>query len=162
MSSSGAGMVSWRRTKPYRAAAPSRAAASVGPVKPWVAASLTAYTTAIMPTSDRTTLIRSQGPGFGLRDSGRVRMPTRTRTAITGRLMRKTEPHQKCSSRKPPVIGPTAVPAEAVAPQMPTARLRSRGSWKMLRIRARVAGIRVAPATPSSARARIMSSGVVA
>ncbi len=46
---------------------------------------------------------------------------------------------------------------------MPMARLRSRGSWKRLRMRASVAGIRgTAPATPSSARARIIISGVVA
>lgn len=129
---------------------------------PCVAASFTAYTMPIIPTSERPTLVRSHGPGFGLRDSGSSLMPTRTRTAITGRLIRKTEPHQKCSSRKPPTTGPTAVPAEAVAPQMPMARLRSRGSWKRLRIRASVAGIRVAPATPSSARATISISGVVA
>lgn len=89
-------------------------------------------------------------------------MPTSTSTAMTGRLMRNTEPHQKCSRSSPPRIGPIAVPAEAVAPQMPMARLRSRGSWKRLRIRARVAGISVAPATPSSARAAIITSGVCA
>ncbi len=36
------------------------------------------------------------------------------------------------------------------------------GSWKRLRISARVDGISVAPATPWSARARIIISGVVA
>ncbi len=115
-----------------------------------------------MPISDRATLPRSQGPGEGSRDSGSSLMPTTTRITITGRLIRKTEPHQKWPSRKPPTTGPTAAPAEAMAPQMPTARLRSLGSWKMLRIRARVDGISVAPAMPSRARATIISSGLVA
>ncbi len=45
---------------------------------------------------------------------------------------------------------------------MPMARLRSRGSEKMFRISPRVDGIRVAPATPSRARATITVSGLVA
>lgn len=121
-----------------------------------------AYTTPIMPTRESATLIRSQGPGAGFFDSGIIRTPTTTRTAITGRLIRKTDPHQKCSSRNPPTTGPTAAPAEAMAPQMPMASERSRGSLKRLRIRARVDGIKVAPATPSSARARIIISGLFA
>lgn len=59
-------------------------------------------------------------------------------------------------------VGPTAMPAEAAALQIPMARLRSRGSWKRLRISARVEGINVAPATPSSARAAIIIPGVCA
>ena len=139
---------------------PMTAAPAVSPRRPCTVTSLTAYTTATMPTSESATLTRSQGPGFGLRDSGSSLMPTTTSTAMTGRLIRKTEPHQKCSSRKPPTTGPTAAPADAAAPQMPTARLRSLGSWKMLRISASVDGIRVAPATPSSARATIIMSGL--
>ncbi len=115
-----------------------------------------------MPTSDSRTLGMSQGPGSGLRDSGMTLAPTTTSSAITGRLIRKTEPHQKWPSRKPPRTGPTAMPAEAIAPQMPTARLRSLGSWKRLRISARVDGISVAPATPSRARAAIIISGLLA
>lgn len=138
------------------------AAAPASQLTPCAAASLMAYTTPIMPTRESPTLSMSHGPGAGFLDSGISLMPTTTRTAITGRLMRKTEPHQKCSSRNPPTTGPTAAPAEAIAPQMPMARLRSRGSWNRLRIRARVDGIRVAPATPSSARATIIISGVVA
>lgn len=129
---------------------------------PLAAASFTAYTTAITPTSERATLTRSHGPGAGSRDSGSSFIPTRTSTSITGRLMRKTDPHQKFSSRNPPTTGPTAVPADAAAPQIPTARLRSFGSWKMLRISARVEGISVAPATPSRALAAIIISGLLA
>jgi hypothetical protein len=38
---------------------------------------------------------------------------------------------------------------------------RCRGSWNMLRIKASVDGISVAPATPSTARAAISISGLV-
>ena len=39
----------------------------------------------------------------------------------------KTEPHQKCSSRKPPVIGPRPMPSADTPAQMPIALPRSRG-----------------------------------
>ena len=79
---------------------------------------------------------------------------------MTGTLIRNTEPHQKCSSRKPPSTGPNAAPAENAEAQMPTAMLRSRGCGNRPRISARVAGASVAPATPSRARATINNSGV--
>ncbi|MDF9812180.1 hypothetical protein M2266_001411 [Streptomyces sp. SPB162] len=120
------------------------------------------YTTPNMPTRESATLNRSQGPGSGLRDSGSSLEPTISSTAMTGRLIRKTEPHQKCSSRMPPTTGPTAAPAVEAAPHTPIAKLRSRGSVKRLRISARVDGIKVAPATPIRARAMISVSGVCA
>ncbi len=101
---------------------------------------------------DRATLGRSHGPGCGLRCSGSSTMPPTSRTSITGTLIRKTEPHQKCSSSTPPTTGPSAAPAENADAQMPTAMLRSRWSGNSPRISARVAGAKVAPATPSSAR----------
>ncbi|CAM5260716.1 hypothetical protein SCYAM73S_05022 [Streptomyces cyaneofuscatus] len=162
MSSRGAGRWSCLRTNQVSAPAPSTAATPGPRPSPCEAVSLMAYTMPIMPTRESPTLGMSHGPGAGFLDSGISLMPTTTSTAITGRLIRKTEPHQKCSSRNPPTTGPTAAPADAMAPQIPMARLRSRGSWKRLRIRARVDGIRVAPATPSSARATIIISGVVA
>ncbi len=70
-------------------------------------------------------------------------------------LTRKTEPHQKCSSRKPPSSGPTAAPTAATALQMPMASARSRRSGKTWRRIDRVAGMIIAPPTPSSARATI-------
>ncbi len=72
---------------------------------------------------------------------------------MSGMLMRKTEPHQKCSMRKPPRTGPLAAPIAATAVQMPMARARSRRSGKTWRRIDRVAGMIIAPPTPSRARA---------
>ncbi|GAA0239834.1 hypothetical protein GCM10009527_040620 [Actinomadura nitritigenes] len=115
-----------------------------------------------MPTRDSAALGRSHGPGDGSFDSGSSRAPATTSTAITGRLIRKTEPHQKRSSSRPPTRGPTAAPAETPEAQIPMAMERSRASVKMFRISASVDGIRVAPATPIRARAAMSSSGPVA
>ncbi|MCY1236413.1 hypothetical protein D9M72_490660 [compost metagenome] len=66
--------------------------------------------------------------------------------ATIGTLMRKTEPHQKYSSRKPPSTGPMAAPPEAIAAQTPIASARSRSSVKVSRMIESVAGIiRAAP-----------------
>ena len=77
---------------------------------------------------------------------------------MTGRLMRNTEPHQKCSSSTPLMIGPTVTPAVRATDQIATALVRSASAWKRLRISARVDGIRVAPAIPSTARAAMSIS----
>ena len=45
-------------------------------------------------------------------------------TAMTGTLMRKTLPHQKRSSRAPPINGPRAVPPELPADQIAMAVVR--------------------------------------
>ena len=42
--------------------------------------------------------------------------------------MRKTEPHQKCSSSAPPTTGPIATARPTAPAQMPMAWPRSRGS----------------------------------
>ena len=73
--------------------------------------------------------------------------------AMTGTLMRKTLPHQKCSSRTPPTRGPRAVPPELPADQIAMAVVRWRASGKTLRMRESVEGMIVAPPTPSRARA---------
>ena len=77
---------------------------------------------------------------------------------MAGRLMRNTEPHQKCSSSTPLMIGPTVTPAVRAADQIATALVRSASSWKRLRISASVDGISVAPAIPSTARAAMSIS----
>ncbi len=55
------------------------------------------------------------------------RGPRRRRAATTmiGTLTKNTEPHQKCSSRKPLAIGPMAAPAPAMPAQMAMALVRS-------------------------------------
>ena len=73
--------------------------------------------------------------------------------------MRKTEPHQKCSSSKPPTTGPIATARPTAPAQTPMARPRSRGS-KTLEMIASVAGMIAAAPRPISARAPISCPGV--
>ena len=73
-------------------------------------------------------------------------------------MTKKTEPHQKRSSRTPPRIGPTAAPAAAIALQRPIASVRSRGTSKTERMIASVEGMIVAPPMPMSTRAAINAS----
>jgi hypothetical protein len=82
-------------------------------------------------------------------------------SAITGTASRKTDPHQKRSSSTPPSTGPSAPPAEKLVIQIPIAVARCPGSGNMLKISDSVAGARVAPATPSSARLAISISALV-
>jgi hypothetical protein len=99
-------------------------------------------------------------PGCELRDSGMSLMPSTTSTSMIGTLMRKTEPHQKCSSSTPPIRGPAAAPAVAIAPQTAMAVVRWRAWVNVVRMIDSVDGMRVAPATPSSAREAISVSAV--
>ncbi len=80
---------------------------------------------------------------------------------MAGTLTRKAEPHQKWSSRNPPTIGPITAPPVMPPVQSAIAVLRWPPSWNMLRISARVEGISVAPASPSSARVAISTSAPV-
>ena len=83
-----------------------------------------------------------------------------TATITTGRLMRNTEPHQKCSKRNPPITSPEAAPRVAVAPQIPMAVLRSCTSVKVVRNSDKVAGIMVAAPMPKRTRAAMRISGL--
>ena len=81
--------------------------------------------------------------------------------AMIGTLIRKTEPHQKCSSRKPPSNGPRATAPPTAAAQMPMALPRSSGGKITVMIDS-VTGSTEAPPMPISARATISCSGVCA
>jgi hypothetical protein len=72
----------------------------------------------------------------------------------TGTLIRKTEPHQKFSSSRPPTIGPMATPRPTAPAQMPMARGRSCGVKTLAMIES-VAGMTAAAPRPISARAAI-------
>ena len=74
---------------------------------------------------------------------------------VTGTLMKNTDPHQKCSSSQPPVIGPAATAMPLTALQMPIALARSVGSRNTLVRIASVAGKMKAAPTPISARPTI-------
>ena len=79
---------------------------------------------------------------------------------MTGRAIRKTDPHQKCSRSTPPTKGPTALPAENDEIQSAIALARSPESWNMLKMSDSVDGAIVAPAMPSSARLAMSISGL--
>ena len=72
--------------------------------------------------------------GCGSLDSGMISALAMTPTMTNGTLIRKTEPHQNCSSRAPPVIGPIAMAMPETPAQMPIARPRSRGSNTLVMI----------------------------
>ncbi len=80
-------------------------------------------------------------------------MPDQSAPAQIGTLTRNTEPHQKCWSRKPPRIGPIAMPMADTPAHTPIARPRSRASVNMLVMIDNVAGMMNAPPMPMTARA---------
>src|SRR4029450_13316186 len=94
-------------------------------------------------------------PAVGARAPGRRLGPTMRSNAITGTLMRNTDPHQKYWSMTPPNNGPIAPPREKLMIQTLIAVVRSRGWRNMFRISDSVDGATVAPATPRSARVAI-------
>lgn len=81
---------------------------------------------------------------------------------MTGTPIRKTDPHHQESSSTPPMTGPTAMPTESAVTQVAMAVARCRSSLNMWMISESVDGSTAAPATPSSARATISISGLVA
>ena len=70
-------------------------------------------------------------------------------------LTQNTEPHEKCSSSRPPVTGPIATPSPEKPAQTAIARPRSRGSRKTLARIDSVDGMISAPPMPMNARLRI-------
>ena len=102
-------------------------------------------------------LTMSNGPGEASFDSGTTIGASTRNTPRTGTAIRNTEPHQKCSSRKPPTIGPSAAPPEKAAAQMAMASRRWLRSAKMLRSNDNVEGISM---IPSSAREAMRASAV--
>ena len=66
-----------------------------------------------------------------------------------------TEPHQKCSSRNPPLIGPSPSPSADTPAQTPIALARSTGSVNTFVMIDSVDGMMNAPPTPMIARVRM-------
>ena len=128
---------------------------------PAVIACLRAKTKGASASIDRRIEAGSMRPGFGSRDSGSSHRAAGMKTAMSGMLMKKIDPQWKCSMRIPPRIGPSAAPPENIAAQVAMATRRSRSWAKMLRMSESVEGMRVAPKTPSSARARMSISAEV-
>ena len=145
----------WRRTNSTLPITPTPTAATVTVLAVPPVTCLIASTKGTIATIDRALESRSNRSGAGLRDSGSSQAPPTSTAAITGRFIRNTEPHQKCSSNAPPISGPSAMPLAAAADHSAMARVRSAASVKMLRISDRVEGMIVAPAIPSRSRAAI-------
>ena len=93
----------------------------------------------------------SRRPCSGSFDFGTRNHPLMNATAMIGRLMRNTDPNQKCVSRKPLMSGPIDPATPVVAAQIAIALARSPGGKTFTRIDS-VDGMMNAAPTPMSAR----------
>ena len=104
----------------------------------------------------------SSATWLGSFDSGISRKPSTRPTTTIGTLTMNTEPHQKCSSSTPPVIGPSPRPSADTPAQTPMALLRSAGSVKTLVMIERVDGMMNAPPMPIRPRVKISMTALLA
>ncbi len=143
------------------AAPAAKAARIVGLVQPRSGASISAQTTALRPAIDRPVPGRSSFGDSGSREFGTSTTAPSRQAATTGRLIRKMLLQAKCSIRKPPEIGPTAIPIPETAAQMAIAFGRSFEGKMLVRIESVVGMIPAAP-RPMSAREAISHVASVA
>ena len=101
-------------------------------------------------------------PGRGERFSRSSQAAAAMAMSMSGTLTRNAECQLNASSSAPPTTGPTAAPSAAVAPQMLSASVRSRGSAKTERMSDRVEGITIAPPMPSRARIAMTAAALSA
>jgi hypothetical protein len=160
-SSSGEASFPCRRTKANPTARPSATVSPETALRPTIATCFSPYTKASTAISESVALTRSRRPASGSRYSGRSRGPSTSSIATAGSPIRKTDPHQKSSSRAPPASGPMAPPSEKLITQNPIALVRSAGSLNITVISESVDGASVPPAMPSSARAAISIGALV-
>ena len=123
--------------------------------QPFTGASMIDHSTITSPAIESTAPIGSSRGAAGSFEDGRRNRPATRAKMVTGTLIRNTEPHQKCWRRKPPRIGPIALPPPATAAHTPMARARSFGSWNTLVSSERVAGMISAAPMPMKARVKI-------
>src|SRR3546814_8504576 len=91
---------------------PATKAAATDPAPhPFDGASMTAQSSAVSPAIDKTAPTGSRRGRAGSLDSGTSRYPRTSPMRRIGMFTMKIEPHQKCSSKKPPVIGPRPIPS---------------------------------------------------
>ena len=81
-------------------------------------------------------------------------------SAMSGMFTTNAACQLKCSSRKPPIKGPAAMPRPEMDDQAASANARSFASVKMFLTMEMVAGMIMAPPTPRMARMAMMASGV--
>src|SRR3954467_9843458 len=128
-----------------------KAARIIGLPQPRSGASISAQTTALRPAIDRAVPGRSILGDSGSRDPGTSTLAPIRHAATTGTLMRKMLLQAKCSIRKPPEIGPIAMPSPDTAAQAGIAFGRSFAGKMFVRIDSVVGMIPAAP-RPISAR----------
>jgi hypothetical protein len=87
-------------------------------------------------------------PGFSRRLSPTTSGVAISAIAATGKLTKKIHSHPSESTRMPPATTPSVPPMPASAPQMPSARLRSRPAGNVTVTSARAAGESSAAPTP--------------
>ena len=114
------------------AAARPKATKLVGDVQPCFGPSITAHTNTLTPAIDKAMPSGSKRRMVVSRDVGTTRQMATMATTITGTLTRNTEPQKKCSSRYPPVTGPSATARPLVAAQIEMAIARWRASVNTL------------------------------
>ena len=88
-------------------------------------------------------------------DSGTYLSSSPAVSAQTGMLTRKIDRQPARAISPPPSTGPSATPAEPMAPQTPSARARAPGSGKRCTISAREQGSSADAPRPCTARAAI-------
>ena len=99
-SSIGSGVWSSHRMNATSIAAPPMKPMSTGvAVQPWLGPSMIPNSSPVSAPIDSTVPSRSIGLAFGSFELGTIAITATIATTITGRLTRKTEPHQKWSSR---------------------------------------------------------------
>jgi hypothetical protein len=107
------------------------------------------------PGDDSADPVRSGRSALAFLESGTSQMAHATPMAATGTLIRKTDPHQKRVSSRPPTMGPSAPPAAPAPAHRAIARCRWLASRKMSVMIDSVDGIISAPPIPMPARAAI-------
>ena len=97
----------------------------------------------------------SRRRGRGARDSGTKRIVSASASRPTGMLIQKIDRQPTDCTSAPPTTGPSARLTPTVAPHMPIACARSRGSVKTLRMIDIATGLSIDPPTPWSMRKAI-------
>jgi hypothetical protein len=129
--------------------------------QPWAGASMIVKINSAMPALDSARPGRSARGAVGSREVGTVSATSPAVSTATGASAKKMLGQLKCSSRKPPLIGPSATPRPAIAPHSPIASARSRRSVNTLAISDSVAGKITAAPKPITQRAAIKPVGVL-
>ncbi len=156
MSSIGCDVCSSQAKKEARRMAPrTNPTMIVGEVQPWLGASMIDHSSAPSAAMDSTAPCGSRAAWVGSLDSGMKRKPRTSPTMTIGMFTMNTDPHQKCSSRMPPVIGPSPMPSADTPAHTPIALRRSAASVNTFVMIDSVAGMMNAPPTPIRPRVRI-------